>query len=194
MNEYRQLSDSHNSRRISVFGGSQPKAGDLSYRAAYRLGKLLAVHGYTVLTGGYMGTMEAVSRGAAENGTHVIGVTCEEIEAWRPVGPNQWVIEERRARTLLERLNTLITDCDGAVALPGGVGTLTEIALMWTHLSINVYKNRPLILVGEGWEAIIEEVLEQQVDYVRESDMHILTHVADVDEAVRELNRILRVI
>ena len=57
-----------------------------------------------MLTGGYIGTMEAVSRGAAEAGGHVIGVTCEEIEAWRPVRVNAWVKEEIRRKTLMERL------------------------------------------------------------------------------------------
>jgi len=181
------------SRIISVFGGSQPKAGDTSYQAAYRLGELLANNGYTVMTGGYMGTMEAVSRGAAENGAHVIGVTCEEIEAWRPVGPNQWVHEERRLKTLEERLHTLISDCEGAIALPGGVGTLAEIVLMWTQLSINAFENRPLILVGDGWKAIIEGLLEHQADYIRTPDMQIISLVSDVDEAAIELNRVLRV-
>jgi len=50
------------------------------------------------------GTMEAVSRGAAEAGGHVIGVTCEDIEKWRPIGANAWVKEEWRKKTLTERL------------------------------------------------------------------------------------------
>ena len=93
---------------ISVFGGSQPKEGDAAYTEAQELGKLLAQRGHIVLTGGYIGTMEAVSRGASEAGGHVIGVTCEDIEAWRAVSPNQWVKEERREKTLLGRLQVLI--------------------------------------------------------------------------------------
>lgn len=193
MNRSSQPSATHNSRTISVFGGSQPKAGDISYQAAYRLGEQLAHHGYSVMTGGYMGTMEAVSRGALENRAHVIGVTCEEIEAWRPVGPNKWVLEERRVETLKDRLYTLIADCAGAIALPGGIGTLAEIVLMWNQISIDRFKNRPLILVGGGWKAIIEGLLVHQVDYVRETDLQIITYVSNVDEAVIELNRLLRV-
>jgi uncharacterized protein (TIGR00725 family) len=62
--------------KISVFGGSQPEEGSLAYQEAYQLGKLLAEAGHIVLTGGYIGTMEAVSRGASEADGHVIGVTC----------------------------------------------------------------------------------------------------------------------
>ena len=61
-----------------------------------------------------MGTMEAVSRGAHEAGGHVVGVTCESIETWRPVKMNQWAKEERRNKTLIERLQGLINGCDAA--------------------------------------------------------------------------------
>ncbi len=121
--------------RITVFGGSQPKPGDPVYQQALHLGELIASSGYIVLTGGYIGTMEAVSRGAAEAGGHVIGVTCDEIEAWRPVRPNPWLTEEMRFPTLRQRLFALVDNCDGALALPGGVGTLAEISLMWNQLS-----------------------------------------------------------
>ena len=71
-----------------------------------------------MLTGGYIGTMEAASRGAAEAGGHVIGVTCQEVETWRRVTPNAWVLEEWRYPTLHERLLALIDGCDAAIALP----------------------------------------------------------------------------
>src|SRR5512145_1976234 len=103
--------------KVSVFGGSQPREGSAAYDEALNLGRLLAKRGHVVLTGGYIGTMEAVSRGAAEAGGHVIGVTCEEIEKWRNVGANRWVKEERRQKTLNERLQALIEGCDAALAL-----------------------------------------------------------------------------
>ena len=91
--------------QVTVFGGSEPRPGEPAYEEAFRLGRMIGQKGYTVLTGGYVGTMEAVSRGAAEAGGHVIGVTCDEIEAWRPVRPNAWVQEERRFPSLRQRLN-----------------------------------------------------------------------------------------
>ncbi len=122
---------------ISVFGGSQPVPGSPAYNEAYELGRLIALSGHTVLTGGYIGTMEAVSRGSAEAGGHVIGVTCADIEAWRLVKPNAWVKEERRFNTLQERLYELIQACDAAIALPGGPGTLTEVALTWNLMIVH---------------------------------------------------------
>jgi uncharacterized protein (TIGR00725 family) len=141
---------------ITIFGGSQPKPGSPAYGDAYELGKLLALAGHTVLTGGYMGTMEAASRGANEAGGHVIGVTCADIEAWRGSHANAWVQEERRFATLQERLNELILACDAAIALPGGPGTLAEIALTWNLMIVNSIPHKPLILVGEGWKNVLE--------------------------------------
>ncbi|MEO5887867.1 MAG: hypothetical protein ABIQ77_09400, partial [Anaerolineales bacterium] len=86
--------------KVSVFGGSQPRADSTAYAEAQELGRLLAERGHIVLTGGYIGVMEAVSRGAHEAGGHVIGVTSEEIEAWRPIKANSWVMEEIRTKTL----------------------------------------------------------------------------------------------
>jgi uncharacterized protein (TIGR00725 family) len=141
---------------ITVFGGSQPQPGSPAYVQAYELGKLLASAGHTVLTGGYMGTMEAVSRGANEAGGHVIGVTCADIEAWRDARANAWVKEERRFTTLQERLNELIQACDAAIALPGGPGTLAEIALTWNLMIVDSIPRKPLILVGDGWKNVLE--------------------------------------
>ena len=142
---------------ISVFGGAQPQPDSLEYEAARALGSLLAQRGHTVLTGGYIGVMEAVSRGAHEAGGHVIGVTCEEIEAWRKVRKNQWVKEEWRKKTLIERLQALIEGCDAAIALPGGVGTLAEISLMWNLMAVESLPRRPLILVGSGWQSTLDQ-------------------------------------
>jgi len=82
--------------RITVFGGSQPTEGSSAYAEARELGKALADNGWTVITGGYTGTMEAVSRGAADAGGHVVGVTCAEVERSHNRTTNRWVKEEWR--------------------------------------------------------------------------------------------------
>ena len=128
--------------RITVFGGSAPQPGTPEYQQAYLLGELIGQSGHTVLTGGYIGTMEAVSRGCAEAGGHVIGVTCDQIEAWRPVKPNQWLMQEIRHPTLHARLLSLIEECEAAIALPGGVGTLAEIVMMWNLIQTAVIAPR----------------------------------------------------
>jgi len=173
---------------ITVFGGSQPKEGDSAYNEAKELGRLLAQRGHTVLNGGYIGTMEAVSRGASEAGGHVIGVTCEDIEKWRNVGPNRWVKEERRRKTLLDRLQALIEGCDAALALPGGPGTLTEISLMWNLMIVESLHRRPLILIGDGWQSVFGQVFTQLDGYTPAHQRELLTFAKDVHTAVAFLD------
>jgi len=177
---------------VTIFGGSQPQPGEPAYEDARLLGRLLAEAGHAVLTGGYIGTMEAASRGAAEAGGHVIGVTCEEIERWRPVGPNRWVIEERRFPTLQDRLLALIDGCDAAIALPGGPGTLVEISLMWNRMLVNAIASRPLILVGEGWRQVFLTFYETQSRYIPAAQRELLLFAPDIPSAVALLREQLQ--
>ena len=149
-----------------------------------QLGKLLGAAGYTVLTGGYIGTMEAVSRGAAEQGAHVIGVTCEDIEAWRKEPHNRWVAEEWRCRSLPDRIMKMINGCDAACALPGGPGTLTEIALTWNLLLTDSISPRPLILIGPGWEHIMRTLFDTMGAYIPEYQRNWLLYAPNVESAV----------
>jgi uncharacterized protein (TIGR00730 family) len=174
-------------KRVTVFGGSSPKPGETAYEEAQRLGKLLGLAGYTVLTGGYIGTMEAVSRGAAETGAKVIGVTCDEIEAWRPVGANQWVMDEMRFPTLRERLFALIDTSDAAIALPGGPGTLAEISLMWNQMITGSIPPRLLILVGTGWKTTFETFFHVQGDYIPAPQREMLEFSPGVEQAIARL-------
>jgi uncharacterized protein (TIGR00725 family) len=145
--------------------------------------------GYAVLTGGYIGTMEAVSRGAAEAGGHVIGVTCDEIEAWRVTHPNRWVMEERRYPALRQRITALIEGCDAAIALPGGPGTLTEISEMWNHLLIGAISPRPLILVGEAGERRLSNCTGLLTDTSRQSSGAGVTFAEDINQAFELLKQ-----
>ena len=173
--------------KVSVFGGSQPQEGSPAYEEARALGSLLATAGHTVITGGYIGTMEAVSRGASESGGHVIGVTCAEIESWRSSGANKWVKEEWRKVSLIERLETLIRECDAALALPGGPGTLTEISLMWNLMIIGAMDKRPLILLGEGWRAVFSRFFQDLGPYSPPNRRGLLRFAPDGHAAVSML-------
>lgn len=173
--------------KVSVFGGSQPTENSAAYVEAMQLGRLLAERGHAVLTGGYIGTMEAVSRGACEAGGHVVGVTCAEIERWRGAGANRWVKEEWKKETLIERLQALVQDCDAALALPGGPGTLTEIALTWNLMIVSVLPRRPLILIGGGWQGVFDQVFQGLGDYTSESQQAFLQFAPDGKSAVKML-------
>jgi len=174
-------------KRVTVFGSSSPRPGDETYQMAHRLGQLLGEKGFTVLTGGYMGTMEAVSQGANQAGAYVIGVTCQEIERWRPIRANQWVQEELTCETLKDRLFTLIEQCDAAITLPGGPGTLAEFAVLWNLLIIAALPPKPLILVGEGWQRTVDTLYQAQDAYIPLHQRDHLIFAATIEDAINNL-------
>jgi uncharacterized protein (TIGR00725 family) len=175
--------------KISIFGGAQPKPGEPAFEEAYFLGRCLAQSGHTILTGGYIGTMEAASRGAAEAGGHVIGVTCDEIENWRTVKPNPWVKEEWRFDTLRQRIYALAEQSQIALALPGGAGTLAEISFLWNHLIVKALPGHPLILIGAAWKATFDQFFTSLGSYVTARDQKLLTFAPDVKTAVELVNQ-----
>jgi uncharacterized protein (TIGR00730 family) len=140
-------------RTIAVFGSSRREEQSALYREAYELGRILARASYAVLSGGYAGSMAAVSRGAREAGGRVIGVTCAVFD---PLPANPWLTEEIKAPTLLDRLAIMLDRADGFVAVRGGIGTLSEVTLAWSLLQTRSLDGKPLVLLGADWQAVMD--------------------------------------
>jgi uncharacterized protein (TIGR00730 family) len=175
--------------KITIFGGSSPLPESKEYQFAYDLGAALGRNGHTVLTGGYMGTMEASSKGTAESGGHVIGVTCDEIERWRKKSHNPWVKEEWKQITLHDRMIKLIDSCEIAIALPGGPGTLAEIVLMWNRIQIEAIPIVPIILVGEEWKKIFTLFFQELNSYIPSSSIQTIKFANTIDEIISLINQ-----
>lgn len=145
-------------KTVTVFGASTPRPDSDAYRSAESVGRALGKAGFTVMTGGYFGTMEAVSKGAKAEGARVIGVTVKifEGDGKRP-GPNAFNDEVIQYDYLRDRLYHLVSRCDAAVALPGGIGTLSEVALTWSLLQVSEIKHMPFVLVGEKWGKLLSD-------------------------------------
>lgn len=173
---------------VSVFGGSAPRPETPAYAEARALGGALARAGWTVATGGYSGVMEAASRGAAEAGGHVIGVTCGLIEDWKGLRANPWVKEEIKFPTLRERLHYLVEFCDVAMALPGGIGTLSEVALTWSLLQTGEIKRKPLVVVGRLWSETMSTFLRESDGYLHDGDVELIYVARDIKEAVQKVS------
>lgn len=180
-------------KTVTVFGSSLPREGSAAYSEARQLGGLLANKGFAVANGGYAGLMEATARGAREAGGHTIGVTCS---IW-PAAANPWIIEEVRTNSFLERLTTLIERGDAYIVLPGGTGTLAELALVWemmnkSALSRTVGGRKPLLVMVPYWQPVIE-CLNQESSLGgpgapgRAPAMDIITLVTGVEQAVEIL-------
>jgi hypothetical protein len=166
---------------VSVFGGSSPAPGSPAYQEAYTLGRLLAEAGFAVMTGGYAGTMEATSRGAKEAGGHVIGVTVTDFEE-NGHRPNSYLTETVTYTRLSDRLVHLVTRCDAAVALRGGIGTLSEVALTWSLLQVGEIGPKPFVLLGEEWGLLLETFYGRG-EYISRPHMHLF-QVARTPEQV----------
>jgi uncharacterized protein (TIGR00730 family) len=141
---------------ITVFGSSRPREGDVDYEQARELGRSLAARGFAVCTGGYGGVMEGISRGAKEGGGKTYGVTAEFFGR----AANQWVDSEVRMKTWEERLFELIRLADGFAVCKGGTGTLVELAVVWEMLNKSVMKGKPIAVVGQFWQPILDRVRE----------------------------------
>ncbi len=172
---------------VSVFGSAAPLPGQPLYQDGLELGRLLGEHGFSVMTGGYCGTMEAVSRGANEAGATVVGVTCRQIEDFRPTGPNSWVNQVQPTDLLSERIEVLTSQADAFIALPGGIGTLVEISMVFNKMVISSIPSQVLILIGDGWERTFETFFNGQAENVNDRTRQLPHFAKDPQEAVRIL-------
>jgi len=166
---------------VTVFGSSRPAPGSAAYEAARSLGAALAKAGFTVATGGYGGTMKATSRGAREGGGKVVGVTCDEFSA----PANRWVEEEIRVKTWQERLMKLVELGAGYVALPGGTGTLVELAVVWERIGKGFLAPRPLVVLGDFWLPVVKAIPATELN------LNPIQRAETVEEAVALLARVL---
>jgi len=172
-----------NERIVTIFGGSKCCESDLEYSQAVRVGELLADAGFTVCTGGYSGVMEAASRGAHERGGRVIGITMNQFKS----EPNRYLTEKIPSEHFYERLQRLITQSVGYIALRGGMGTVTEISLVWNKLQTRVLDPRPLVLLGDCWPPVVREW--QRNLAVTDTDVQMLNFANTPEDAVAIINQ-----
>ncbi|MBX3299148.1 MAG: LOG family protein [Acidobacteria bacterium] len=165
---------------ITIFGGSKCTEGSDEYRSAYTLGSLLAAEGFTICTGGYLGVMEAASRGARDAGGRVLGIVMNQFKS----EPNRYLTDKVATDHFYERLQNLITRSVGFVAVRGGMGTVTELSLVWNKLQTRVIGRRPLVLLGECWKPVVNCWHENLV--VSDDDLKWLDF-ADTPEAAASI-------
>ncbi len=145
-------------KTITVFGSSQVAPGDSVYDEAEAIGRSLAEAGFAVMSGGYRGVMEAVSKGAQAAGGHVIGVTTDQIGLRFNIRANRYLDETHHYTDLRDRLLHMVEHANGYLAMPGGIGTLHEIAETWELLRIGVLPRRPFVVYGDMWSRLITQL------------------------------------
>jgi uncharacterized protein (TIGR00730 family) len=169
---------------VTVFGSARLPERHPYYELGCRLGAALADAGFTVLTGGGPGAMEAANRGAQEAGGRSIG--CNIVLPEEQL-PNPYVDTSLEFRYFFVRKVMLVKYSYAFVALPGGFGTLDEIFETATLIQTGKIRNFPLVLLGRDfWEPLLEFLRERllRAGAIDPQDVDRLLVTDDVDEAV----------
>jgi uncharacterized protein (TIGR00730 family) len=151
------------SKIITSFGSSLINTEEPLYSEIIEIGRQIALSGWSVCSGGYAGTMEAVSKGVKEAGGKTIGVC---VKDWNKA-PNKWLDEEIKAENLMERIIHLITSADAYVVFKGGTGTLVEISFTLEMMNKGAMKEKPMIFYTDFWRNVME-ILKQDSDRLEE--------------------------
>ena len=162
---------------VAVIGSARIAPGDARYADAGRLGRAIATEGWALVTGGYGGLMGAAAEGAASVGGHTIGLP---MSAWDRLAPHGSNAELRWSGDYAERLGQLLA-ADVVVALPGGVGTLSEASLVWAAAQTEV-DTAALVVVGDAWAELLRAFDAGLV--IDDRDLAIARWAATVDDVV----------
>lgn len=165
-----------NKKFVTVFGSSIPKPGNDEYEAAYQLGKKLAANKLNICSGGFQGIMDAVSKGANENGAEAVGVTLDIYNAMA----SKYLTKQIVTHSLFERLKNLVEIGDAFVILQGGTGTLLELALVWEYMNKGMLPTKPFACHGSLWRGITTIMEEQIVKEKRQTGL--IKCYDDIDE------------
>ncbi len=163
---------------ITFFGSAFIKQDEPLYSEIVSIGKVIAEKGYTVCSGGYSGSMEAICKGAKSAGGKTIGVTVKE---WKAI-PNAFVDEEVKMRNLMERIVELIGLADAYVIFKGGTGTLVEISVALEMMNKKAMGDKLLIFYGDFWKSLIE-ILEADSEGLRSMIKKNVRFIHSAEEA-----------
>lgn len=170
---------------VTVFGSSIPREHDEEYTIAYQLGKKLVVNNFDVCTGGYQGIMDAVSKGATDEGGEAIGVTVDHFKS----SPSQYLTQNIVCSTLIERIAKLIELGSAYIILNGGTGTLVELSIVWEYLNKGLMINKPIVCLGQMWNEIINP-MEKRIKFEKR-EAGLIKCISDIDECVEYIKNSL---
>lgn len=165
-------------KTVTVFGSSIPRENDEEYKIAYLLGKKLAVNNFNICTGGYQGIMDAVSKGAIEEGGEAIGITVNIFNS----DPSKYLTKRIDCSSLLQRIEKLIELGDAYIILNGGTGTLVELSIVWEHINKGLMNNKPVVCLGQMWNEIVA-VMEKRIAFEKR-ETGLVKCVYKIDECV----------
>lgn len=172
-------------RGVGVFGSARSAPGSADYARAEAMGRSIASAGYTVITGGGPGDMEAANKGAIEAQGNSVGLA---IELPYEPRPNIYLNKVVTFRYFFVRKVMFVKYSRAFVIMPGGFGTLDELFEAVTLIQTTKIRPFPVILVAEDdyWDGLLDWLRRTAVarDKIRAEDMKILISAHGPEEVL----------
>jgi len=172
--------------RVAIFGSARAKPGTFVYDEVKRTAAACAAMGCDIVTGGGPGLMQAANEGAKEAGAP--GSVGIRVELPFEQDVNPFVEQAFEHETFFTRLQHFVIASDAFVVVPGGIGTVLEMLMIWQLLQVRHVDNVPLILVGKMWRGLIDwaktAMLDPRLALANAEDLQIPQCLDTADEAI----------
>lgn len=172
------------SREVTVFGSARLPPTNRWYQEAVKFGRLLGNNGYSVITGGGPGIMEAANKGMYETGGESIGLNIQLPHEQRV---NPYVTRSRAFHYFFTRKVMLAASAQAYVYFPGGFGTLDELFEILTLIQTKKSEQIAVVLVShEFWDPMVDWIKSTILgtfDTISAEDMRLFTVVDTAEEA-----------
>src|SRR5438128_10257067 len=171
---------------VTVFGSARIKSEDPHYELARQMGAAITRLGFTVMTGGGPGIMEAANRGAKEAGGRSVGCNIELPFEQRP---NAYLDRCVTMHYFFVRKTLLVKYSYAFVVLPGGAGTLDELFEALTLIQNRKIKNFPIVIMGtDYWKELIDFIQKMaQRAMIGPEDLSLIFATDSVEEAIAHI-------
>ena len=173
--------------RVAIFGSARAQPGSFVYEEVKRVAAAFAGMGCDIVTGGGPGLMQAANEGAAGAGVPA-GSMGIRVELPFEQDVNPFVEQAFEHKTFFTRLHHFVIASDAFVVVPGGIGTVLEMLMIWQLLQVRHVDNVPLILVGKMWKGLVEWASESMLDprlhLANPEDLKIPLCLETADEAI----------
>ena len=174
---------------VSIFGGARIPKGSRYYRDAVQLAEILSQRGYSVITGGGPGIMEAANRGARAGGSESVGLS---IKLPQEQDANHYADTVVQFNYFFARKVMFVKYACGIVGMPGGYGTLDEIFEALTLVQTQKIRDVPVILFGSDfWSGLVEWLESRLVadKLISQRDLQLFHVTDDAEEAAELIDR-----
>ncbi len=176
---------------VSIFGSARTAPGDPLYKKAEKIAELFVKSGFSVITGGGGGVMEAANKGAAKAGGKSVGLN---IVLPHEQKPNRYSNIKVEFNYFFIRKVMFVKYAAAYVILPGGFGTLDELFEAVTLVQTSRIKPLPVILVGSDyWSGLVEWIKERLLSQgkISAEDMDIFQLIDSPDEVVKAVRKVV---